>query len=123
MDARSILERIEGWIAAQNADGKRVSVTSLSNSASSQAIRNWQRALASGQTPGVTMASIQKLAKAMKVSETWLATGDGVETIQTSRDPIDDELDAEVALLTPTEKRYLLAAARGYRAQRLQEGD
>lgn len=82
MDMKAVLDRIEGWIARQNEAGDKVSVSSLSRKAtgSPDTIRNWIRSRESGGEIGGTVLKVKQVAKAMKVSPEWLATGEGDET-------------------------------------------
>lgn len=77
-----VLRRIEEWIAAENATGRRMSPRALSLKAlnSTDTIRNWIRARDAGKDIGANERSVSAIARAMEVSGEWLRTGEGSPT-------------------------------------------
>ena len=80
MDMAGILDRIDRRYAEiADQTGKKPSDRSISLAAglSSEVVRNWRRAGREGREPGANAASIQAIASALEVSESWLMTGHG----------------------------------------------
>lgn len=118
MDMIEVLKRIHERIAQANERGEKWSMRSLSLQAtgSPDTIRNWERATKAGKRVGANVDTVRKVANALSVSEEWLLTGEG--TTSPARPEIDAEIMRHLDLLTDEEKRFLLAAARGYAAGR-----
>lgn len=118
MDMKHVLQRITERIAEANASGKKISMRSVSVAAtgSPDTIRNWDRAQKAGRTVGANVSTLRKIANALDVTEEWLLTGEGDHS--PAKPLIDAEIIRHLDLLTDEEKRFLLAAAKGYAADR-----
>ena len=121
MEMTEILARLDAWIAQQKADGASVSDQSLSLEAtgSKDTIRNWRRAMRTCKESGATLDKLASVARAMRVSESWLIHGIDLQ----SHAVVDARMAQALRELTPTELDFLLAAAEGMLARRLGAAD
>lgn len=73
MDMKEILKRIDQRRKAMGLNDKALS---LSADMSEDGVRNWRRRLKNGENFGVNASSLQKVARALGVTEAWLVHGD-----------------------------------------------
>ena len=74
MDMREILARVDARQAELKWTDRKISIEA---GLSDDAIRNWRRRVARGETGGANVRSLEAVAKTLGVSTEWLVSGEG----------------------------------------------